>query len=69
MPSRKWFRARIVAVTGLAVLIATSGWHLEATLATITLLSEAGIAYATPNRKRRRRKPPPVAQMEGGPRR
>jgi len=48
-PSRKWYAARVVALTGLATLVATTGWTLEATIATITLVSEAAIAWLLPN--------------------
>lgn len=50
MPSRKWFAARITALTGLATLVATSGaWTQEATIMAITVVSAAALAWALPN--------------------
>jgi hypothetical protein len=50
VPSRKWFAARVVALTGLATLVATSGaWTREATIMAITLVSAAALAYLLPN--------------------
>lgn len=50
MPSRKWWAARITALTGLATLVATAGaWTQEATIMAITLVSAAGLAWALPN--------------------
>lgn len=50
MPSRKWFAARVTALTALAVLVATSGWHTEATIMFIGIVSEGLLAWLTPNR-------------------
>lgn len=50
MPSRKWAAARITALTGLAVMWATTGsWDVEETVAAITLVSEAALSYLIPN--------------------
>lgn len=49
-PSRKWFASRITAVTGLLTMWATTGtWDTEETIALITLVSAAGLAYYLPN--------------------
>jgi hypothetical protein len=49
-PSRKWWAARITALTGLATLVATQGaWTQEATIMAITLVSAAALAWALPN--------------------
>jgi flagellin-like protein len=52
MPSRKWWAARVTALTGLATLVATAGaWTQEATIMAITLVSAAALAYLLPNEK------------------
>jgi hypothetical protein len=52
MPSRKWFAARVTALTGLAMMWATTGsWDLEETIAAITLVSAALLAWLLPNAK------------------
>lgn len=48
-PTRKWLAARVTAVSGLAVTVATSGWHQEATIFAITIVSAAAVSYLTPN--------------------
>lgn len=50
MPSRKWFTARITAVTGLLIMWATTGsWGQEETIAAITIVSAAALAYQVSN--------------------
>lgn len=50
MPTNKWKAARIVAVAALLTMWATTGsWDTEETVGLIGLLSEAGVAYYTPN--------------------
>lgn len=50
MPSRKWWAARVTALTGLATLVATSGgWSQEATIMAVTLVSAAALAWRLPN--------------------
>lgn len=50
MPSKKWFVSRVTAVTGLLTMWATTGtWDLEETIATITLVSAAILAWLVPN--------------------
>ena len=50
MPSRKWFAARVVAVTALAVMWATTGsWDLEETVAGIGIVSEGLLSWLVPN--------------------
>lgn len=50
MPSRKWWAARVTALTGLATLVATSGaWTKDATIMAITLVSAAALAWLIPN--------------------
>jgi hypothetical protein len=52
LPSRKWFAARVTALTGLAMMWATTGsWDLEETIAAITLVSAALLAWLLPNAK------------------
>ena len=49
-PSRKWWAARVTALTGLATLVATSGsWTQEATIMAITLVSAGLLAWLLPN--------------------
>jgi hypothetical protein len=50
MPSRKWWAARVVALSGLATLVATNeAWTQEATIMAITVASAAALAYLLPN--------------------
>lgn len=50
MPSRKWWAARVTALTGLAVLVATDGaWSQEATIMAITIVSSGALAWLVPN--------------------
>lgn len=50
MPSRKWFTARITAVAGLLTMWATTGsWDTEETIALITVVSAAALAYGVSN--------------------
>ena len=50
MPSKKWIASRVTALTGLAIMWATTGaWDQEETIAAITLVSAALIAYLLPN--------------------
>lgn len=50
MPTRKWWAARVTAVTGLAAMWATTGsWDQEETVAAITLVSAALLSWLTPN--------------------
>lgn len=58
LPTRKWVAARVTALTGLAIMWATTGsWDLEETIAAITLVSESTLSYLTPNR-------PPVEEVK-----
>lgn len=51
MPSRKWLAARVIALTGLATMWATTGaWDQEETIAAITIVSGAATAYLLPNK-------------------
>jgi hypothetical protein len=51
-PSRKWWAARVTALTGLATLVATSNaWTQEATIMAITLVSAGALAWLLPNEK------------------
>lgn len=50
LPTRKWAVARITALSGLLIMWTTTGtWDVEETVGLITLLTEAGISYLTPN--------------------
>lgn len=50
MPSRKWFAARLTALTGLALLVVQDGgWHAQETTFAITLVSAAGLSWLIPN--------------------
>lgn len=50
VPSKKWFAARVTAVTTLATMWATTGsWDQEETLAAIGIASAALIAWLLPN--------------------
>lgn len=52
MPSRKWFASRVVALTGLATMWATTGaWDLEETTMAITVVSAAALAWLLPNKE------------------
>lgn len=49
-PTRKWVAARIIALSALLTMWATTGsWDTEETVALIGLLTEAAVAYLTPN--------------------
>lgn len=49
-PTRKWLARTIVAVSGLAVEIATTdGWDKADTVMTITVVSAAMVSYVTGN--------------------
>lgn len=49
-PSRKWFAALVVGLTGLATMWATTGaWDQEETIAAITLVSARAVAWLIPN--------------------
>lgn len=51
MPSRKWFAARVVALTTLATTWATTGsWDREETLFTIGIASAALLSWLVPNK-------------------
>lgn len=51
MPSRKWLAARVTALTGLALMWATTGaWDQEETIAAITLVSGGALAWLLPNK-------------------
>lgn len=51
-PSRKWWAARVTALTGLATMVATDGgWSQNATFFAITLVSAALLAWLLPNEK------------------
>jgi hypothetical protein len=50
VPTRKWLAARITAVSGLLIMLATTGsWDLEETVALITILTEGSISWLVPN--------------------
>ncbi len=50
LPTNKWYAARITAIAGIAIMyVTTDGWDDEETVAAITLVSEALIAYLVPN--------------------
>lgn len=50
MPSRKWIAARVTAVTGVLTMWATTGtWDTEESVAAITVVSGALLAWLVPN--------------------
>lgn len=50
MPSRKWFAARVIAVTGLVTMwLSTGSWDTEESIALVSLVSAGAVAYLTPN--------------------
>lgn len=60
-PSRKWWAARVTALTGLAVLVANAGaWTQDATIMAITIVSGGALAWLLPNHE----DPPPPAVLE-----
>lgn len=50
-PTRKWIAAQTTLLAGLLTLFAAHGWHFDehTTIATITFLAEAVVAYLVPN--------------------
>ncbi len=49
-PSRKWWAARVTALTTLAITWATSGsWDLEETLFAIGIVSAGFLSWLLPN--------------------
>lgn len=53
-PSRKWWAARVTALTGWLVAFVEAGYELTPTLVIllITIASEAAISWITPNMSR-----------------
>lgn len=63
MPSRKWWAARVTALTTLAVMWATTGaWDQEETIGLIGFVSAALLAWLVPNDE----EPPQAAVLESG---
>ena len=50
MPSRKWIAARITAITGLVLMLITTGsWDQEESVMALTIVSAALVSWLTPN--------------------
>ena len=51
IPTRKWFAAQLTLLGGLLILFASHGWHFDehTTIATITFVIEALVAFMVPN--------------------
>lgn len=51
-PTRKWWAARVVAAAGILILtVRTQAFDQEELIATITLVSEAIVAWLVPNER------------------
>lgn len=51
LPTNKWLAARVTAAAGIIILfITTDKWDDEEWIATVTLVSEALVAYLVPNK-------------------
>lgn len=52
IPTRKWLAARITALTGVLTMWASTGsWDAEETVAALTFVSAAAVAWLTRNDK------------------